>query len=91
MPAAPLHVQILNYLPRENVYAATAIRCVAGFPGQHRMETAHLVETSGRTPLTISCIDADEHVNRVPARVKEMAAHLRIVREKLVLEQGNLD
>jgi PII-like signaling protein len=55
------------------------------------METAHLVETSGRTPLTISCIDADEHVNRVPARVKEMAAHLRIVREKLVLEQGNLD
>jgi len=28
----PLDLEILNYLRKENVYAATAIHCVAGFP-----------------------------------------------------------
>ena len=41
----PLHMEILNYLRKENVYAATAIHCVAGFLGRHKVETAHLVET----------------------------------------------
>ena len=35
----PLHMEILNYLRKENVYAATAVHCVAGFLGRHRVET----------------------------------------------------
>jgi uncharacterized protein len=27
----PLHMEILTFLRKENVYAATAVRCVAGF------------------------------------------------------------
>jgi len=27
----PLHMEILTYLRKENVYVATAIHCVAGF------------------------------------------------------------
>ena len=29
----PLHMEILNYLRKENVYAATAVHAVAGFLG----------------------------------------------------------
>ena len=33
----PLHMEILNYLRKENVYAATAVHAVAGFLGRHRV------------------------------------------------------
>jgi len=87
----PLHMEILTYLRRENVYAATAIHCVAGFLGRHRVETAHLVEAGGKLPVIIIFVDTDEHVRGVLPRLKEMAAHRLIVRENVVLEQGNLD
>src|SRR5579864_6586069 len=87
----PLHMEILNYLRKENVYAATAIHCVAGFLGRQRVETAHLVETGGKLPVIIIFVDTDEHVSRVLPTLKEMAAHRLIVRENVVLEQGSLD
>jgi PII-like signaling protein len=59
----PLHMEILNYLRKENVYAATAIHCVAGFLGRHRVETSHLVEAGGKLPVIITFVDTDEHVN----------------------------
>jgi hypothetical protein len=87
----PLHVEILNYLRRENVYAATAIHAVAGFLGRHRVQTSHLVDAGGKLPVIIIFVDTDEHVNRVLPRLKEMAAHRLMVRESVVLEQGSLD
>jgi uncharacterized protein len=87
----PLHMEILNYLRKENVYAATAIHCVAGFLGRQRVETAHLVETGGKLPVVIIFVDTDEHVNRVLPSVKEMAPHRLVVRESVGLEQGSLD
>jgi len=87
----PLHMEILNYLRKENVYAATALQCVAGFLGRQRVETSHLVEAGGKLPVIIIFVDTDEHVNRVLPTLKEMAAHRLIVRENVVLEQGNLD
>jgi PII-like signaling protein len=87
----PLHLEILSYLRRENVYAATAMHCVAGFLGRHQVETAHLVETGGKLPVVIVFVDTDEHVTRVLPTLKEMASHRLIVRENVVLGQGNLD
>ncbi len=87
----PLHLEILRYLREENVYAATAIHAVAGFLGRHKVETAHLVDAGGRLPVIIIFVDMDEHVSRVLPKLKEMAAHRLIVRENVVLEQGNLD
>jgi len=87
----PLHLEILNYLRKENVYAATTMHAVAGFLGRHRVETAHLVEAGGKLPVVIVFVDTDEHVSRVLPTLKEMAAHRLIVRENVVLEQGNLD
>jgi len=87
----PLHLEILNYLRKENVYAATAFHAVAGFLGRHRVEISHLVEAGGRLPMITMFVDTDEHVSRVLPTLKEMAAHRLIVRENVVLEQGNLE
>ena len=81
----PLHMEILNYLRRENAYAAIAIHAVAGFLGRQP------VESGGRLPVIILAVDTDEHVSRMLPTLKEMAAHRLIVRENVVLEQGNLD
>jgi PII-like signaling protein len=87
----PLHMEILNYLRQENVYAATAFHAVAGFLGRHRVKTAHMVEAGGKLPVVIVFVDVEEHVDRVMPKLKEMAANRMIVRENVVLEQGNLD
>ena len=87
----PLHMEILRYLREENVYAATAFHAVAGFLGRHRVKTAHMVEAGGKLPVVIIFVDAEEHIARVLPTLKEMAAHRLIVRENVIIEQGNLD
>ncbi len=87
----PLHLEILNYLRKENVAGATVLHAVAGFTGRSRVKTSSLVDAGGRLPLVITFIDNDEHVNRVLPTLREMAAHRLIVRENVVIEQGSLD
>jgi len=87
----PLHMEILNYLRHEDVYAATALHAVAGFLGRQQVKTSHLVDAGGKLPVIVIFVDTDEHVTRVLPTLKEMAAHRLIVRENVVLEQGNLD
>jgi hypothetical protein len=87
----PLHIEILNYLHSENVYAATVLHAVGGFLGRQRVKTSHLVDAGGKLPVIVIFVDTDEHVSRVLPTLKQMAAHRLIVRENVVLEQGNLD
>ena len=87
----PLHLAILNYLREENAYAATVLHGVAGFLGRQRVKTSHLVDAGGKLPVVIIFVDTDEHVSRVLPKLKEMAPHRLIVRQNVVLEQGNLD
>jgi PII-like signaling protein len=86
----PLHSEILNYLHGENVYSAVLIRAVAGFIGRQRVKTSHFVDAGGKLPLVIVFVDSDEHVNRVLPKLKEMASGRLIVRENVMLEQGDL-
>jgi uncharacterized protein len=87
----PLHLEILNLLHRENVYAATVTHAVAGFLGRQRVKTSHLVDAGGKLPVVVTFVDTDQHIDRVLPMLKEMAAHRLIVRENVVVEQGNLD
>jgi len=84
----PLHLQILNYLRKENVAGATVFHAVAGFTGRSRIKTTGLVEAGGKLPLMIVFVDTNEHIARVLPTLKEMAAHRMIVREEVVIEQG---
>ena len=87
----PLHSEILNYLHQESVYAAITLRSAAGFLGRMRIKSSHLVDSGGKLPIVIIFVDTDVHVSRVLPRLKEMAANRLIVRENVVIEQGNLD
>lgn len=87
----PLHLEVLNYLRKEGVFAATATHCVAGFLGRHKVETAHLVDVGGKLPVIVTFVDTDEHVSRVLPTLREMASHRLMVRENVQIEQGNLD
>jgi uncharacterized protein len=84
----PLHLQILNYLRKENVAGATVFHAVAGFTGRSRIKTTGLVEAGGKLPLMIVFVDTNEHIARVLPTLKEMAAHRMIVREDVTIEQG---
>ncbi len=86
-----LHVEILNYLRQENAFAAVALHGAGGFMGRMRVKSSHLVDAGGKLPVIIIFVDTDEHVTRVMPKLKEMAAHRLIVRENVVIEQGNLD
>ena len=87
----PLHLAILNYLHAENAFAACVVHGVGGFLGRQSVTSSHLVDVGGQLPIVIIFVDTDEHVYRVLPTLKEMAAHRLIVRENVVLEQGNLD
>jgi PII-like signaling protein len=87
----PLHMELLAYLRKENVQAATAVHCVAGFVGRQRLEAAHLIEAGGKLPVMVTFVDTDDHVDRVLPTLKEMAADKLIVRENVVIEQGSPD
>ena len=84
----PLHLELLNYLRRENVAGATVLHAVAGFTGRQRVHTATLVDAGGQLPLVLTFVDTDEHVQRVLPALRQMAAHRLIVRENVLIEQG---
>jgi uncharacterized protein len=86
-----LCMEILKYLREENVYAATALHAVGGFLGRHRVKTASMVEAGGKLPVVVIFVDTNEHVNRVLPTLKQMAPNRLVVRENVVIEQGNLD
>jgi len=86
----PLHMEVLNYLRKEGVYAATAVHAVAGFLGRHKVETAHLVDAGGKLPLVVLFVDEEEHVSRVLPTLKQISGARLIVRENVVVESGSL-
>lgn len=83
--------QILQMLRRENVAGASAFHAVAGFNGRNRVHTSGLVEAGGDLPVVIIFVDFEEHVLKVLPKVREMAPHRLVVRENVVIEQGNLE
>jgi len=82
----PLHLEILKYLREESVAGAVVFHSVAGFLGRSKVRSAHLVEAGGDLPVVVTFIDTDEHLNRVMAKLREMATHRLIVRENVVIE-----
>ena len=84
-------LQILQMLRRENVAGASAFHAVAGFNGRNSVHTSSLVEAGGDLPVIIIFVDFEEHVSRVLPKLREIAPHRLIVRENVVIEQGNLD
>src|SRR4051794_643806 len=86
----PLHVEILRMLRAEGVAGASAFHAVAGFNGRADVHSSGLVDGGGDLPIVLQFVDYAEHVERVLPKLFEMAPHRLIVRENVVIEQGNL-
>src|SRR3569833_878971 len=87
----PLYSEILQFLRKENVAGVCVVLVFVGFYGRNHVHTSSLVDAGGNLPVVIIFVDFEEHVMRVLPRLREMAAHRLIVRENVVIEQGNLD
>jgi PII-like signaling protein len=82
--------QILQMLRHENVAGASAFHAVGGFNGRNRVHTSSLVDAGGNLPVVIIFVDLEEHIARVLPKLFELAPRRLIVRENVVIEQGNL-
>jgi len=69
----PLHLEILQMLHREGGAGGTVIRAVAGFTGAGGVQTTSLVDTGGKLPLVVQCVDSEENVTRVLPQLRRMA------------------
>lgn len=87
----PLHIEILDYLRKENVCAVTSVHAVAGLLGRRGQDASQGADTGGRRPVIVTFVDTDERVNQLLPTLKEMAAHRLIVRANVAVEQGNLE
>ncbi len=82
---------ILKMLRSENVAGAGAFHAVGGFNGRNFVRTTSLVEAGGNLPVIVIFVDLLERVERVLPKLKELAPNRLIVRENVIIEQGNFD
>ena len=61
----PIYTAVMDFLFRQGVAGATAVKGVAGFGLGHRMHAAHIVELSDHLPIRIEFIDTREKVDAV--------------------------
>jgi len=59
----PVYTSVLDFLFRQGIAGATAVKGVAGFGAGHRMHAAHILEMSDHLPIRIEFIDTKEKVD----------------------------
>ena len=61
----PVYTSVMDFLFRQGVAGATAVKGVAGFGARHRMHAAHIVELSDHLPIRVEFIDTREKVDSI--------------------------
>jgi len=61
----PVYTAIMDFLFRQGIAGATAVKGVAGFGAGHRIHAAHIVELSDHLPIRIEFIDTKEKVDSI--------------------------
>ncbi len=61
----PVYTSILDFLFRQGIAGATAVKGVAGFGSHHRIHAAHILELSDHLPIRIEFIDTKEKVDAI--------------------------
>ena len=61
----PVYTGVMDFLFRQGIAGATALKGVAGFGAGHRIHAAHIVELSDHLPIRIEFIDAKEKVDAI--------------------------
>ncbi len=61
----PVYTGIMDFLFRQGIAGATAVKGVAGFGAGHRMHAAHILELSDHLPIRIEFIDTKEKIDAI--------------------------
>jgi PII-like signaling protein len=61
----PVYTSVLDFLFRQGIAGATAVKGVAGFGAGHRMHASHILELSDHLPIRIEFIDIREKVDAI--------------------------
>jgi PII-like signaling protein len=61
----PVYTGVLDFLFKNGIAGATALKGVAGFGAGHRIHTAHILELSDHLPIRIEFIDTKEKVDAI--------------------------
>ena len=61
----PVYTGIMDFLFRQGIAGATAVKGVAGFGAKHRIHAAHILELSDHLPIRIEFIDRKEKVDAI--------------------------
>jgi len=61
----PVYTSVLDFLFRQGIAGAMAVKGVAGFGARHRIHAAHIVELSDHLPIRIDFIDTKEKVDAI--------------------------
>ena len=61
----PVYTSVLDFLFKQGIAGATAVKGVAGFGAKHRIHAAHILEISDHLPIRIEFIDTKEKVDAI--------------------------
>ena len=61
----PVYTSVLDFLFKNGIAGATAVKGVAGFGAGHRIHAAHILELSDHLPIRIEFIDTKERVDAI--------------------------
>jgi PII-like signaling protein len=70
----PVYTSVLDFLFRQGIAGATAVKGVAGFGAGHRMHAAHILEMSDHLPIRIEFIDTKEKVDALMPELQTRCA-----------------
>ena len=66
----PVYTGVIDFLFRNGIAGATAVKGVAGFGARHKLHTANILELSDRLPIRIEFIDTREKVDSILAELE---------------------
>ena len=69
---APTYTSILDFLFKQGVSGATALKGIAGFGAHHLMHSASILEISDHLPLKIEFIESQEKVDSLMGKLQEL-------------------
>ena len=67
----PVYTGVLDFLYKQGIAGATALKGVAGFGAGHRMHTAHILDLSDRLPIRVEFIDTAEKIEKIMPELQQ--------------------
>jgi hypothetical protein len=79
----PLYQAIVEFVRKEGLAGATAIRGIEGFGADSRLHTSRILRLSEDLPIVIEIVDTEENIDRVLPSLDEMVGEGMLTLEKV--------